>query len=383
MEVVTEKPTTKAVPEGYKRTEVDVIPEDWGVRKIGEVSEVKIGRDLKKDHYADYSDSTYKYPVYSNTVADRGLYGYYDFSEYKGNSVTVIGRGVGLGTAFAREKSFGAIGRLIVIAPKPDIYFKYLAHYINEGLNLHQESSGIPQLTGVQIRKYYVIIPTLKEQRAIAEALSDVDALIAELDALIEKKQQIKKSAMQQLLTGKKRLPGFSGEWEEKKLWELLTVMHGKSQKSVASESGEYPILGTSGQIGKATTYLYDKPSVLIGRKGTIDRPQYMEEPFWTIDTLFYTQVNENAIAKFLYYKFLLIDWTSYNEASGVPSLNSTTIENIEVFFPDSIEEQKAIVVIINDMDAEIKALQAKRNKYDKIKQGMMQELLTGKTRLV
>ncbi len=81
---------------------------------------------------------------------------------------------------------------------------------------------------------------------------------------------------MQQLLTGKKRLPGFSGKWEVKKLGEVLKVRHGKSQHDVVDQNGEIPILGTGGEIGRTKTYLYDKPSVLIGRKGTIDIPQYM-----------------------------------------------------------------------------------------------------------
>lgn len=170
--------------------------------------------------------------------------------------------------------------------------------------------------------------------------------------------------------------------WETFSLGDLLTVMHGKSQKAVESEVGEYPILGTSGQIGKSTEYLYDKPSVLIGRKGTIDNPQYKEEPFWTIDTLFYTIVNEKAIAKYLYYKFLLVDWKSHNEASGVPSLNSSTIEDIEIELPTNLQEQRAIAEALSDVDALIAELDALIDKKQQVKKGAMQQLLTGKKRL-
>lgn len=127
---------------------------------------------------------------------------------------------------------------------------------------------------------------------------------------------------------------------------------------------------------------MYDKPSVLIGRKGTIDRPQYQDSPFWTVDTLFYSELGNQAYPKFMYYKFLTIDWRSHNEASGVPSLNAATIENIEIQCP-GIEEQTAIATVLSDMDAEIEALEARRGKTRQIKQGMMQELLTGRTRLV
>ncbi|MBD2044131.1 restriction endonuclease subunit S [Coleofasciculus sp. FACHB-64] len=258
----------------------------------------------------------------------------------------------------------------------------YSATPINHEVDVFSESSGIPQLTGIGLAKYKVALPPLPEQKAIAQALSDIDAAITELDRLITKKCNIKQGTMQQLLTGKKRLPGFSSEWEIKRLGEILKVGHGKSQHDIADENGQFPILATGGEIGRAKTYLYDKPSVLIGRKGTIDVPQYMDSPFWTIDTLFYTEIFNNAFPKFVFYRFNLINWYSYNEASGVPSLNAKTIENIEVYLP-SVDEQKAIAQVLTDMDAQIKALEQKRDKHKAIKQGMMQELLTGRTRLV
>ena len=163
---------------------------------------------------------------------------------------------------------------------------------------------------------------------------------------------------------------------------EILKVRHGKSQKEVAADNGVFPILASGGVIGRAKTFLYDKPSVLIGRKGTIDEPQYMDTPFWSVDTLFYTEINREYDPKFIFYMFNLIDWYSYNEASGVPSLNAKTIELIEKQFP-KFEEQTRIAQILSDMDTEINALENKLNKYKMIKQGMMQNLLTGRIRLV
>ncbi len=192
---------------------------------------------------------------------------------------------------------------------------------------------------------------------------------------------QLKQGAMQELLTGKKRLPGANAEWEQKRLGDVLTIAHGKSQHSVADRNGAYPILATGGQIGTASRFLYDKPSVLIGRKGTIDKLQFMDSPFWTVDTLFYSIVHEPHDAKFLYYRFCLIDWKQHNEASGVPSLNAKTIESIELTMPQ-YQEQTAIAAILSDMDAELAALEAKLAKARAVKQGMMQALLTGKIRL-
>ena len=227
-----------------------------------------------------------------------------------------------------------------------------------------------------------VIIPAdIIEQTAIAGALSDVDSLISSLQKLIEKKKAIKQGAMQELLTGKKRLPGFYREWRIVQIGETLNIGHGQSQKTVENRFGKYPILATGGCIGYANDFLWDKPSVLIGRKGTIDKPQYADYPFWTIDTLFYTKIFDGYDAKFIYYKFCMIDWQQYNEASGVPSLNATTIENLQIIVPEK-DEQQAIAQLLSDIDSEIEQLEKKLVKYQQIKQGMMQELLTGRIRL-
>jgi type I restriction enzyme S subunit len=127
---------------------------------------------------------------------------------------------------------------------------------------------------------------------------------------------------MQQLLTGQTRLPGFEGEWEFKSLREVLEVRHGRSQHDVVVLDGKYPIWATGGEIGRTDIPLHEKPSVLIGRKGTIDAPRYAERPFWTVDTLFYTEILGENSAKYLFYRFCMIPWKNYNEASGVPSLN-------------------------------------------------------------
>jgi len=120
----------------------------------------------------------------------------------------------------------------------------------------------------------------------------------------------------------------------------------------------------------------------MIGRKGTIDRPQYMDQPFWTVDTLFYSEIHGTNNAKYIFYQFCLIDWKQYSEASGVPSLNARTIERIELKVPQPAE-QNAIATILSDMDADIAVLETKLAKARQIKQGMMQELLTGRIRLV
>lgn len=169
--------------------------------------------------------------------------------------------------------------------------------------------------------------------------------------------------------------------WRETSLGEVLSVRHGKSQRAVESPSGRYPVLATGGRIGWSRVPLYSKPSVLIGRKGTIDRPQYQDSPFWTVDTLFYTELTKSVDPRFIYYIFQTIDWRSMNEASGVPSLSSSRIENIGVKLP-SLDEQIIIREALDDADNLIVTLERLITKKQAIKTGMMQQLLTGAKRL-
>ena len=172
-----------------------------------------------------------------------------------------------------------------------------------------------------------------------------------------------------------------TASWSIVSLGSVLKVKNGRSQKDIEAPSGRYPILATGGEIGRTDTPLYSKPSVLIGRKGTINRPQFQESPFWTVDTLFYTEVSARADARYLYYLCTTIDWMSLNEATGVPSLTGRRIESVEVLLP-SLDEQQHISAVLKDADELIASLERLIAKKRSIKQGLMQELLTGRTRL-
>ncbi len=388
----------------YRQTEVGLIPTDWDINNIGNVCQIfgRIGfrgytaADIVgkgkgaitispsniRDNQMDFSNCTYI-----------SWFKYEESPEIKifNGDILLVKTGSTFGkTALVinlNEKA--TINPQLVVLKNFLIDNSYLSYVM--GFKIVQDQirstivgGAIPTLSQQQISNFQIPLPpTLTEQRAIATALSDVDRLLSAYDQLIAKKKAIKLGAMQELLTGKRRLEGFEGEWEPVKLGEVLKVRHGKSQHEVSDKNGVYPILATGGQIGWANTFIYNRPSVLIGRKGTIDVPQYMDTPFWCVDTLFFTEVSDRAVPKFLFYRFCLINWYNYNEASGVPSLNASTIENIEIYFPIDKTEQGSIVSILIDMDAEITALEQQRDKYKAVKQGMMQELLTGRTRLV
>lgn len=139
------------------------------------------------------------------------------------------------------------------------------------------------------------------------------------------------------------------------KLKDLVTIKYGKSQKLVEdNENGTYPILGTGGIMGYATNYLYNKPSVLIGRKGTIEKIRYIDSPFWPIDTLFYTEINQElVIPQYLYYRLLDINFKNLNEGTTIPSLRTQTLYEIELDI-DKLEKQKKIINILSLIDKKI-----------------------------
>lgn len=143
-------------------------------------------------------------------------------------------------------------------------------------------------------------------------------------------------------------------KFETYSLGELVSIKYGKNQKKVLSENGAFPIYGTGGLMGYATKALYDKPSVLIGRKGTIEKIRYVNHPFWTVDTLFYTIVNDNiVIPQFLYYAMLQLDLLQYNEGTTIPSLRTETLNRIELRIPN-IDNQKRILHYLATIDEKI-----------------------------
>ena len=250
---------------------------------------------------------------------------------------------------------------------------------------IHRQSYGV---TDFRLRLYWdsfapiqCVLPSVKEQKKIAEILTAQDKAIELKEKYLAEKQRQKKYLMQQLLTGKKRLLGLDGPWHTVRIGEALTIKHGRGQHEVESVDGKYPILGTGGEIGRTDHYLYNKPSVLIGRKGTIDSPQYMDEPFWTIDTLFYSEIHEGYHPKYLYYVFCNIKWSQHNEASGVPSLNARTIETLCISLPEYTEQIK-IAQVLSTVDKELHMLQLSVEQEKQKKKALMQLLLAGIVRV-
>lgn len=164
--------------------------------------------------------------------------------------------------------------------------------------------------------------------------------------------------------------------WQVRSIGDLVTLQYGKSPKEVMAEDGQYPVIGTGGVTGYASSYLYDGCTTVIGRKGTINKPSYVEGKFWAIDTTYFGTGYKEAEPKWFYYSLNSFDLSKYNEASGVPSLGRDTLNAIPLLTPPLPEQQK-IAAILSSVDDVIEKTRAQIDKLKDLKTGMMQELLT------
>jgi type I restriction enzyme, S subunit len=394
--------------EGYKQTELGVIPEDWKIERIGDCTKIFVGGDLNEKNYSTYQDDIFKYPVFSNTVTNEGLYGFYDVAEYEGESLTIIGRGVGLGTTFKKSGKYAAIGRLLVLFPEIGVDAGFLTEYINYRVNIFSESGGIPQLTGTSISKYKVVLPpTKEEQEAIAHTLSDIDALIESLDRLLTKKRQIKQGAMQELLRSK-------DGWIEHPFSEICWFQEGPGVRNHQFTSAGVKLFnGTNIEKGKIdldktnryisereafgwySHFLADVGDIVIACSGiSIDK---FDEKVAVIDAQHLPLCMNTSTMRFKvkqemldrYYLLHFLRSSSFKSqiggtATGSAQLNfgPSHVSVVKIQLP-GLSEQIEIANILSDMDAEIDSIESKLAKTRQLKQGMMHELLTGKIRLV
>ncbi len=167
--------------------------------------------------------------------------------------------------------------------------------------------------------------------------------------------------------------------WQKVRLGDILTLKHGRDYKNF--KLGNIPVYGSGGYMLSINNFLHNGESVCIGRKGTIDKPIYLNGKFWVVDTLFYSYSFKKSIPKFIFYAFSIIKWSNYNEATGVPSLTKMTISNIEILLPP-LNEQIAIANILSDVDRYLYSLDALILKKESVKKALSFELLSQRKRL-
>ena len=280
---------------------------------------------------------------------------------------------------------------LTLIKPKAYLNSEFLKYLLNSTAYKKRAKEqvylggGVGNLNVDVVRNYPIIIPPLPEQHAIANALSDVDELIASLDALIAKKRDLKQAAMQQLLTGKTRLAGFSGEWETKRLGEVVAIVKGQLITQDTVVDGTIPVIAG----GKKPAYFHNianrfgKTITVSGSGASAGYVAKYDEPIFASDCCTISEGSTYDL-DYIYYYLLSRQSHIYRSQTGgaQPHIHPKDLQPMIVGIP-SHGEQVAIAATLSDMDAELTELAHRRDKTIALKQGMMQELLTGRTRLV
>ena len=393
------------IKKGYKMTDVGVIPEDWEVKKIEpDLGRVKSGKRLPLGYFVIPNKNNHPYI----RVIDMNM-GYIDTSSIM----------------YVPEEAYNYIEQYIIT--KDDIYISvagtlgligkipeyldganltenanriteikcdrdYLMYwlmsgYIQDCIKDSQTLGAQPKLAVYQIRDFLVALPqSVGEQQAIADALTKVDNLIMSLSKVIEKKKLIKKGTMQKLLSGEVRLDGFDGEWEQKTIKDIAVVEKGELLISSQYENGNIEVWAG----GKVPAGLHNvanraKNTITISASGAYAGfVSYHDCPIFATDCSTISESTDFDV-KYLYYSLINIQDKIYEMQTGgaQPHVHAKDIYPIELTMPPTKAEQTAIAKVLTTTDDEIEALEKERDKYKCIKQGMMQQLLTGKIRLI
>ena len=393
------------IKKGYKMTDVGVIPEDWEVKKIEpDLGRVKSGKRLPLGYFVIPNKNNHPYI----RVIDMNM-GYIDTSSIM----------------YVPEEAYNYIEQYIIT--KDDIYISvagtlgligkipeyldganltenanriteikcdrdYLMYwlmsgYIQDCIKDSQTLGAQPKLAVYQIRDFLVALPqSVGEQQAIADALTKVDNLIMSLSKVIEKKKLIKKGTMQKLLSGEVRLDGFDGEWEQKTIKDIAVVEKGELLISSQYENGNIEVWAG----GKVPAGLHNvanraKNTITISASGAYAGfVSYHDCPIFATDCSTISESTDFDV-KYLYYSLINIQDKIYEMQTGgaQPHVHAKDIYPIELTMPPTKAEQTSIAIVLTTMDDEIEALEKERDKYKCIKQGMMQQLLTGKIRLI
>ena len=387
----------------YKQTEVGIIPEDWDVQTLSSVSTIsRLAGAEYTSQWKETSDGEIialrGFNIGQGKIIERDLVRISDKLSLKlkrsrlckGDVVYPCVGSIGNAVVITEDAKYHIQQNIARITPESSaVSSYYLANFLMSSLAEREvkrftSSSSQPSVLVGSLRQYrFPMPPTLAEQRAIAGALSDADALISGLDRLIAKKLDLKQAAMQQLLPAKIRLPGFNGEWEVKRLGDVAPLQRGFDLPNPQLKRGPFPVVYSNGILNYHAAFQVKGPGVVTGRSGTIGKVTFVEDDYWPHNTSLWVTNFKGNDPKFVFYLYTRIGFDRFATGSGVPTLNRNDVHSFEVLIPPTIEEQTSIAAVLSDMDAELAALEQRRDKTRALKQAMMQELLTGKTRLV
>jgi len=392
------------VAPGYKQTDVGVIPEDWDDPELADIAKddspirygiVQVGQHVAngipvlaiKNLNSDYVTNVHRASVETERAYAR--------SRIHPDDVLVSVKGT-IGRVGIVPSGFqGNISRdLARLRLREGLAPQFVFQMLQSGLAQQRMAAASVGTTRMELsiailKKVRIPLPPTKaEQETIAEALSDADTLIESVGQLLAKKRDLKQGTMQELLTAKKRLPGFSGNWIVKRLGEVANIKTGNRNNQDQVEDGDYPFFVRSPTVERINSYSYDCEAILVPGEGNIGNIFHYITGRFDVHQRVYaiTRFSREASGKFVFY-YMVENFGAHamqnSVKATVDSLRLPTFQNFEITIPPTTIEQSSIADILSDMDAEIAALEEKLGKARTIKRGMMQELLTGRIRLV
>ena len=406
------------VKPGYKQTEVGVIPEEWEVKSLGSLTTLLTNGFVgtATTAYVESDDGVLYIQGYNVQENGFNFHGIKRVSKafharnkksclQTGDLLTIQTGDIGVTTVVPHELA-GANCHALIISRlrKQESEPGYYCQYFNSergrvAFKEIETGTTMKHLNGGDMKRLFLPSPPVEEQRAIAKALSDVDGLLGGLDRLIAKKRDLKQAAMQQLLTGQTRLPGFHGEWEVSLFGDVAIPRRDRVDprksgahefcvelENIASASGE--LLGsTSTSDQSSLKSIFHPGDVLFGKLRAYLRKYWLANRSGVCSTEIWVLVpKENAVTTEFLFQIVqtndFIDAASNSYGTHMPRSDWNVVRNCKLRLP-SVPEQTAIAEVLTDMDTELVALEQRREKTRALKQAMMQELLTGRTRLV
>ncbi|MCR2091348.1 restriction endonuclease subunit S [Campylobacter upsaliensis] len=350
------------------------IPKHWEICKLNKVSYFINGYAFESSHF-DYSfsipvirigDIQNDKIIYHTCLMTKEQENLKNFMIYRGDIVIALSGATTGKFAVCNSNKKAYINQRVAII-RSDI--KILKYYLStfgfvNYIDMLCNGSAQPNISTKEVGNFKIPLPPLQEQKEIAEFL---DKKCEKIQNYIDKKQKLitllqeKKQALINEVVTKGLNPNIefknSGiaylgliphHWEVRRMKFMASIHNGREQTEIADENGIYPIYGSGGILGKSMYFIYDKPSVLLGRKGTIDKPLFVEEPFWTIDTMFYTSISKIVLPKYFYYLCLTIDFQFYISGSAIPSMTQYDLANISFALPP-LQEQKQIANFLDE----------------------------------
>ncbi len=400
---------------GFKKTEIGCVPEDWDVKPFGDVFTTLSNNTLSRDNLnydrglikdIHYGDVLILYPELLDCTREDVPYINHNAKVscqplHEGDVVisdTAEDETVGKATEIIKEGKTGVVAGLHTIpcrVKNGEFVPGWLGYFINshfyhDQLILYIHGTKVSSIARESLYDTYVVIPPFDEQKRIIQSLSDTDALIAKSERLIKKYQAMKQGFLQHMFPRKGqtapdlRLPGFTDPWEQRKLGELTVEF--KSGEGIKADdiewNGTYPVYGGNGLRGYTDRYNHDGDYALIGRQGALcGNMNYSHGKAYFTEHAVAVKANSDNDTLFLFYLLDKMDLGRYSDQSAQPGLAVNKLVALHARVP-KLDEQRKIGAYFSSLDRFITLHQRKCEKYKMIKQGMMEELLTGKVRL-